>query len=411
MKVYLVGGAVRDKLLGLPVVERDWVVVGTTADAMIAEGYKPVGRDFPVFLHPQSNEEYALARTERKCGPGYTGFQFHADPSVTLEDDLARRDLTINAMAQDEQGAIVDPFNGQQDLYAGLLRHVSDAFVEDPVRILRTARFAARYHHLGFQVAPETIQLMQAMVDNGEVDHLVAERVWKETSRALAEKNPEIFIQVLRECGALARIMPELDHLFGVPQRSEFHPEVDTGLHALLVLQQAARLSDSVDIRFAALIHDLGKAETPAEILPRHHGHEQRSLPLIMTLCRRLAVPKQTRELSLAVAEYHTHCHRVHELKPATLVNTLEALDAYRRPRRFQDFLTCCEADARGRTGFEEAPYPQARYFADALQASLSVEISDLMAEGFQGVELGSEIRRQRIEAVKRFCEQSTEVG
>ncbi len=411
MKIYLVGGAVRDKLLGLPVVERDWVVVGATPDAMVAQGYRPVGKDFPVFLHPQTNDEYALARTERKCGHGYTGFQFHAEPSVSLEEDLARRDLTINAMAQDENGEIVDPFGGQRDLHNRLLRHVADAFAEDPVRILRTARFAARYHHLGFQVAPESMELMRAMVINGEVDHLVAERIWKETSRALSEDNPHVFIQILRQCGALARIMPELDRLFGVPQRSDFHPEVDTGLHTLLVLQQAAKLSGNVDVRFAALVHDLGKAETPAEKLPSHPGHEQRSLPLITTLCRRLAVPKQTRELSLAVAQYHTHCHRVRELKPATLVNTLEALDAFRRPQRFQDFLTCCEADARGRTGFEDAPYPQAGYFADALQAALTVEISDLMTAGFEGAELGTAIRRHRITAVRRYCERALEAG
>ncbi len=411
MQIYLVGGAVRDRLLGLPVVERDWVVVGATPDTMVARGYRPVGRDFPVFLHPQTNEEYALARTERKCGHGYTGFEFHAEPSVSLEEDLARRDLTINAMAQDENGEIVDPFQGQQDLHNRLLRHVSDAFVEDPVRILRIARFAARYHHLGFRVAPETLELMRAMVADGEVDHLVAERVWKETSRALAEQNPEVFIQLLRECGALARIMPELDRLFGVPQRRDVHPEVDTGLHALLVLQQAARLSENVDVRFAALVHDLGKAETPADLLPSHPGHEQHSVPLITSLCRRLAVPKQTRELSLAVAQYHTHCHRVRELEPAALVNTLEALDAFRRPQRFQDFLTCCEADSRGRPGFEDAPYPQAGFFADALRAALTVEISDLMAAGFEGAELGSAIRRQRISAVTRYCETALEAG
>jgi len=403
MEIFLVGGAVRDKLLGVKVKEKDWVVVGATPETLIALGYKAVGKDFPVFLHPQTREEYALARTERKTAPGYTGFQFYAAPDVTLEQDLIRRDLTINAIAEDAHGNLIDPYRGQEDLDNRVLRHVSPAFAEDPVRILRLARFAARFHYLGFTVAQETLDLMRNMVTAGEVDHLVPERVWKEMHRALLEKTPDVFFSTLRNCGALARLMPELDCLFGVPQRPEFHPEIDTGVHTLLSLQQICKLSRASHVRLATLLHDLGKGATPKEELPRHHGHEQRSLPLIREFCQRLAVPKIARDLALAVAEYHTHCHRVQELKPTTLVKTLEALDAFRRPDRFAEFLLCCEADARGRTGFEDRPYPQADYFSRALNACTNIKITDLLEQGFEGAELGQKLHQERVQAVQEF--------
>lgn len=408
MKIYLVGGAVRDKLLGLPIKERDWVVVGATPEELVDQGFKPVGKDFPVFLHPDSREEYALARTERKTAPGYSGFICHAAPDVTLEQDLARRDLTINAIAEDQQGNIIDPYAGAVDLEQRILRHVSPAFIEDPVRILRLARFAARFHHLGFRVADETRTLMENMVQDGEVDHLVPERVWKEMSRALLEPHPEVFVEILRSCGALARILPEVDRLFGVPQRPEHHPEVDTGVHTLLSLQQAVKLSNDLRVRFATLLHDLGKAETPADLLPRHHGHEQRSLALIRALCARLAVPKDCRDLALAVAEFHTHCHRVTELKPATLVKTLERLDAFRRPERFQQFLLCCEADARGRTGLEQRDYSQVDYFAQAFNCCQNISVAELMDQGYSGPQLGQKLHQARIQAVQQFARQNS---
>jgi tRNA nucleotidyltransferase (CCA-adding enzyme) len=403
MEIFLVGGAVRDKLLGRAVNEKDWVVVGATPQAMIAQGFQPVGKDFPVFLHPQTKEEYALARTERKTGPGYTGFQFYAAEDVTLEQDLIRRDLTINAMAENAAGELIDPFGGAADLHNRVLRHVSPAFAEDPVRVLRIARFAARYHHLGFKVAPETLELMRTMVTSGEVDHLVAERVWKEMSRALMEPDPDVFFATLRDCGALARIIPEVDALFGVPQRPEYHPEVDTGAHTLMALRQACRLSQSVDVRFAVLLHDLGKAQTPPKEWPRHQGHEVRGLPLVREVCQRLAAPKSARDLALAAAEFHLHCHRAPELTPATLVNTLEKLDAFRRPERFRDFLLCCEADARGRAGLEDRDYPQAEYFAGALQACTQVSVADLLAKGLTGAALGQALHQERIQAVQHF--------
>lgn len=403
MEIFLVGGAVRDKLLGRSVTERDWVVVGATPKKMIDLGYQPVGKDFPVFLHPQTKEEYALARTERKTAPGYTGFQFYAAEDVTLEQDLIRRDLTINAMAENAAGELIDPFDGRTDLHHRILRHVSPAFAEDPVRILRIARFAARYHHLGFSVADETLELMRTMVDSGEVDHLVAERVWKEMSRALLETTPSVFFSTLRDCGALARILPEVDALFGVPQRPEYHPEVDTGVHTLLALGQACRLSQSVDVRFAVLLHDLGKGTTPVDEWPRHHDHEQRSLPLVKAVCERLAAPKTARDLALAVAEFHTHCHKALELKPSTVVKTFEKLDAFRRPQRFAEFLLCCEADARGRTGLEKREYPQSEYLAGALRACMQVSVAELMETGLSGAALGQALHRQRISAVKQF--------
>lgn len=400
MKTYLVGGAVRDKLLGRQVTERDWVVVGASPEQMQASGYTPVGKDFPVFLHPETKEEYALARTERKTGRGYAGFSFYCGTEVTLEDDLIRRDLTINAMAEDEDGKIIDPYDGQKDLQQKLLRHVSPAFAEDPVRILRVARFAARYHQYGFRVADETIALMQTMVANGEVDHLVAERIWKETERALGEANPEIFIQVLRDCHALSRLYPEIDALFGVPQTAIHHPEVDTGVHTLMSLQQASKLSSNTSVRFATLVHDLGKGTTPPEQWPRHIAHEDRSLPLVKTLCERIAAPRGFKELGLMVAQWHTHCHRAMELKPATILKVLQANDAFRRPERFLQFLICCEADARGRTGFEDREYPQANFFRAALEAARNIDLTPLREQGLTGPAFGEAIARLRLEKV-----------
>ena len=398
MKTYLVGGAVRDKLLGRTITEKDWVVVGSSPEQMVASGFTPVGQDFPVFLHPQSKEEYALARTERKTGKGYGGFSFYCGEEVTLEDDLIRRDLTINAMAEDENGNIIDPYNGRKDLAEKLLRHVSPAFTEDPVRILRIARFAARYHALGFRVADETVALMQTMVTNGEVDHLVAERIWKETERALGEPNPEIFIEVLRSCDALARLFPEIDALFGVPQTAVHHPEIDTGIHTLMSLQQAVILSTSTCVRFATLLHDLGKAKTPQDEWPRHIAHEDRSLPLVKKLCERIAAPKDYKDLALMVAQWHTHCHRALELKPATILKVLQSNDAFRRPERFEQFLLCCEADARGRTGFENREYPQVNLFRQALTAAQAVDIASIQATGLTGKDFGDEVNRQRLQ-------------
>jgi tRNA nucleotidyltransferase (CCA-adding enzyme) len=405
MKIYRVGGAVRDKLLGYPSTENDWVVVGASPQQLEALGYTPVGKDFPVFLHPDTKEEYALARTERKSGHGYGGFTFYCGEEVTLEDDLQRRDLTINAMAEDDHGTIIDPYGGQRDLQARLLRHVAPAFTEDPLRVLRVARFAARYAHLGFQVAPETMALMRDIVAADEIDHLVRERIWKETERALGERSPEVFIQVLRDCGALARLMPELDRLFGVPQTAVHHPEIDTGIHTLMSLQQACKLSTDTQVRFATLMHDLGKGLTPAEEWPRHIGHETRSLPLVKNLCERIAAPREYRELALLVAELHTHCHRALELKPATLLKTLKRVDAFRRPQRWEDFLLCCEADARGRTGFETRDYPQANYLRKALANCQAIDISAIAAQGFTGKNFGDELDRQRLRCLKALTQ------
>ncbi|WP_331346146.1 multifunctional CCA addition/repair protein [Cellvibrio sp. UBA7661] len=397
MKTYLVGGAVRDKLLGREPKEKDWVVVGSTPEEMHRLGFAPVGKDFPVFLHPHTKEEYALARTERKTGHGYSGFSFYCGSEVSLEEDLIRRDLTINAMAEDETGKIIDPYNGQQDLAHRLLRHVSPAFAEDPVRILRIARFAARYHYLGFRVADETIQLMQMMVDNGEVDHLVAERVWKETERALGEFHPDIFIEVLRSAKALARLFPEIDALFGVPQTAQHHPEIDTGIHTLMSLQQAAKLTRSTCVRFATLLHDVGKAKTPPDEWPRHIAHEDRSLPLVKQLCERIAAPKEYKDLALMVAQWHTHCHRALELKPATILKVLQSTDAFRRPERFEQFLLCCEADARGRAGFEDRDYPQADFFRAALSAAQNIDVAAIQAQNLTGKAFGDAVNQQRL--------------
>lgn len=403
MKTYLVGGAVRDKLLGRPVIEKDWVVVGASPPQMEALGFTAVGKDFPVFLHPVTKDEYALARTERKTGHGYGGFSFYCSDDVSLEDDLIRRDLTINAMAEDEAGNIIDPYGGKADLELRLLRHVSPAFAEDPVRILRVARFAARYYQLGFQVADTTMALMKNIVQSGEVNHLVAERVWKETQRALSEENPEVFIDTLHQCGALACLFPEIDALFGVPQTATYHPEIDTGVHCLMSLQQAVKLSADPLVRFATLLHDLGKGTTPPEEWPRHIAHEERSLPLIIALCDRIRVPKEYKELALLVAEYHTHCHRALELKPGTLLKLLHKLDAMRRPERFQLFLLCCEADARGRTGFEERSYPQAAYLRSALSACQSINLAEIHAAGLTGKAFGDELNHRRLVQLQKI--------
>ncbi|CAK0759912.1 fused CCA tRNA nucleotidyltransferase/phosphohydrolase [Gammaproteobacteria bacterium] len=401
LTVYLVGGAVREQLLGLPVKERDWVVVGATPEELIQRGFKQVGKDFPVFLHPVTSEEYALARTERKTGPGYYGFEIHADPQVSLEEDLIRRDLTVNAMAQSLEGVFVDPFGGRQDLERRLLRHVSPAFVEDPVRILRVARFAARYERLGFQVAEETSTLMQQMVRNGEVDALVPERVWAELVKALGEEKPWRFFEVLRTCGALARLFPEINALWGVPQPEKYHAEVDTGAHAMLVLRQAARLSPSPLVRFAALTHDLGKADSPPNQWPSHVGHEERGVRRVQELCKRYRVPREYHDLAMLVVRWHTHCHRIGEMRPNTKLKVLESLDAFRRPERFEQFLIACESDARGRLGKEETSYPQAQQMRNLLKAAASVPTEPLVQAGLTGKAFAEALREKRIEAIR----------
>ena len=403
MKIWMVGGAVRDALLGLPVIDRDWVVVGETPERMLQAGFTPVGKDFPVFLHPQTKEEVALARTERKTAPGYHGFSFHADPGVTLEDDLARRDLTINAMAQDENGHITDPHGGQRDLSLKLLRHVSPAFAEDPVRILRLARFAARF--TDFSVAPETTALMRRMVDAGEVDALVAERVWQELSRGLMEAMPSRMFEVLRSCGALARLLPEVERLWGVPQRADHHPEIDTGVHLMMVLDMAARLQAPLSVRFACLGHDLGKGTTPAHVLPRHLGHEERSVALLRALCERLRVPTDCRALAEVVAREHGNIHQSASFSAAALVRLLERCDALRRPERWDEVLLACECDARGRLGLAEAPYPQRARLNQVLALASQVDTAQVAAQaaqaGRKGPEIGKAVQDARICAVQ----------
>jgi tRNA nucleotidyltransferase (CCA-adding enzyme) len=403
MRTYLVGGAVRDRLLQCTMGDRDWVVVGSTPDAMLALGYTPVGKDFPVFLHPQTHEEYALARTERKSGRGYHGFVVHASPEVTLEEDLARRDLTINAIAQDDDGTLIDPFRGQADLKARVLRHVSPAFAEDPVRILRLARFAARFHE--FEVAPETLALMQDMVHSGEVDHLVPERVWQEIARGLMEGRPSRMFEVLRQCGALARLLPELDRLWGVPQRPEYHPEIDTGVHVMMVLDMAAHLGASLAVRYACLGHDLGKGTTPPDVLPRHIGHEERSARLLKGVNERLRVPNECKELADVVAREHGHIHQCLGFGAAALVRLLERLDAFRKPARLEDILLACECDARGRLGLQSQPYPQAGRLRAAWQAAAHVATAPIaeavMAQGRGGPAIAKAIASEREKAVQ----------
>jgi tRNA nucleotidyltransferase (CCA-adding enzyme) len=405
MNIYAVGGAIRDELLGVPVQDRDYVVVGATPEQMVAQGYRPVGKDFPVFLHPQTHEEYALARTERKTAAGYHGFQFFYAPDVTLEEDLARRDLTINAMARQLQpdgtltGPVIDPFNGQADLQARVFRHVSDAFLEDPVRILRVARFAARF--TDFTMAPQTLELMRKMVSAGEVDALVPERVWQELSRGLMEKRPSRMFEVLRECGALARILPEIDALWGVPQRADYHPEVDTGVHVMMVVDHAAAQGYALAVRFAALTHDLGKATTPEDVLPRHIGHEGRSADLLKPLCERLRVPNECRDLAVLVAREHGNIHRVMEMGAGAVVRLFERCDALRKPARFAEALQACEADARGRLGFEAREYPQAERLRVALVAARAVDAGAVaLALGDKPSLIKDAVHRERVRAV-----------
>lgn len=404
MKIYLVGGAVRDALLGIPVKDRDWVVVGASPQQLLDLGYQAVGKDFPVFLHPKTHEEYALARTERKIGTGYHGFSCETGTHIRLEQDLARRDLTINAMAQNAQGDIIDPYGGQADLHAKLLRHVSAAFGEDPLRILRVARFAARYAHLGFKVAPETLTLMQKMVVAGDINHLTAERVWQETDKALNETRPDVYIEVLRACGALEVLFPELNQLFGVPQRAEYHPEIDTGIHLLMCLRVAARDNLSPEVRFAVLLHDLGKGITPSHILPRHIGHEARGVPLVKAFCARYKVPKDYQQLAEMVCEYHLECHRIVELQAKTLWKKLHALDALRRPERFKAFLLACKADTQGRLGWEHKNYPQIDYFWQARQVAAAITPKQLLnGEHLTGQALGDALNAARIKALAQF--------
>ena len=408
MRVYLVGGAVRDRLLGHPYHEKDYVVVGATPEQLIAQGYQPVGKDFPVFLHPKTKEEYALARTERKSGHGYHGFEFYTDPSVTLEDDLIRRDLTINAMAMDDEGTVYDPYGGQQDLANKILRHVSPAFAEDPLRVLRVARFAARYAQYGFTVADETLVLMRQLTESGELNALTPERVWKETSRALMEDHADVYFEVLRACGALKVLFPEINALYGVPQRPEYHPEIDCGIHTMMALQQACKAHYSLDVRFAVLMHDLGKALTPIDELPRHIMHEERGIKPVTEVCDRLRVPTQTKQLALAVCKEHLKCHQAFTLKAGTVWRLLQRLDVLRRPERVEAFLQACECDAKGRLGLEDRPYPQAKYLLDAMQMVRTIKASDLPPE-ITGADIGEMLIQKRIEAISNFKQNYTQ--
>jgi len=408
MKTFLVGGAVRDKLLNYPIKERDWVVIGETPETMAAQGFLAVGKDFPVFLHPKTREEYALARTERKTAAGYKGFAVHASVDVTLEEDLQRRDLTINAMALSSDGQVCDPYGGQADLQNKVFRHVSPAFSEDPVRVLRVARFAARYAHLGFTLAEETRQLMAEMVNAGEVAHLVPERVWAELHKALLEQTPRAFFEILQSCAALGVIFPEIQQLFGVPQVATYHPEIDTGIHTLMCLEQASQLSPKPQVRLAALLHDLGKAKTAPDILPHHYGHEQKGLSVLQQFCQRLRIPTEFKNLALQVMRYHTHCHKAFELRPATLADMLLNLGAFKKEQDISDFLLACQADAQGRLGFEEKPYPQADYVRRAVQVANQIDTQIALKRGKQGAQIGQEIRRLRIAAIATLAKEKT---
>ena len=407
MRVYLVGGAVRDHLLGHPYHEKDYVVVGATPEQLIALGYQPVGKDFPVFLHPKTKEEYALARTERKSGHGYHGFEFHTDVSVTLEEDLIRRDLTINAMAMDNDGNIYDPYKGQQDLADRVLRHVSDAFVEDPLRVLRIARFAARYKSFGFSIATETLVLMQQLAESGELEALTPERVWKETARALMEDHADEYFETLRACGALKVLFPELDALYGVPQRPEYHPEIDCGIHTMMSLQQACKANYSLEVRFAVLMHDLGKALTPVDELPRHIMHEERGITPVTEVCDRLKVPTHTKQLAIAVCKEHLKCHQALTLKPGTLWRLLQRLDVLRRPERVEAYVQACECDSRGRLGLENREYPQAQYVLDAMEVVRGIKAQDLPPD-IQGPDIGEMLIQRRIKAIEALKAQQT---
>lgn len=408
MKIYLVGGAVRDKLLGIEVKDRDWVVVGASPQDMLDMSYRQVGKDFPVFINTETGEEFALARTERKSGKGYTGFECYAAPDVTLEDDLLRRDLTVNAIAESESGQIIDPFNGQDDLKNKILRHVSPAFAEDPVRILRLARFAARFSTMGFRIAEETKQIIKQMVRDGEVNHLVAERVWQETERSLAEESPQVFFEVLRECSALKILFPEIDNLYGVPNPPQWHPEIDSGVHTMMVLQQAALLSSDPKIRFAALVHDLGKAQTSKTLWPKHHGHEAESVPLLKALCKRFRVPNDFKELAIIVAEFHLLCHKSQELSAKTLLKLLQKTDAFRRPDRFKEFLLTCEADARGRTGFENDPYPQREFLMEVYAAAAAVDVKSINMENLSGNQIAEQLHKMRLSAIRKVIKEDS---
>ena len=405
MKSYLVGGAVRDGLLGLPVKDKDWVVVGATPQQMLDAGYQQVGRDFPVFLHPNSHEEYALARTERKSGSGYTGFTCYAAPDVTLEQDLLRRDLTVNALAEDADGTIIDPYGGRRDLEQRILRHVSPAFGEDPLRVLRVARFAARYAHLSFRIADETMALMREMTDAGELAHLTPERVWKETENALGTRNPQVFFQTLRDCGALKVLFPEIDALYGVPAPAKWHPEIDTGVHTLMTLTMAAMLSPDIDVRFATLCHDLGKGLTPKELWPRHHGHGPAGVKLVEQLSLRLKVPNEMRDLAKLVAEFHDLIHTLPILQPKTLIKLFDSIDAWRKPQRVEQIALTSEADVRGRTHFEACDYPQGRLLREAWEVAKSVGNKEVIEAGFKGPEIREELTRRRIQAVANWKE------
>ena len=405
MQIYQVGGAVRDELLGNEVKDRDWVVVGSTPEEMTALGYKTVGKDFPVFIHPDTGEEYALARTERKTGPGYRGFVFDTSGEITLEQDLQRRDITINAIARDENGNLIDPFNGLKDLERKIIRHVSAAFVEDPLRVLRVARFAAQ---LNFPVAEETLSLLKELSAANELETLAPERIWLETEKALKAPQPRRYFEMLRECNALVTLFPEIDRLFGIPQPERYHPEIDCGVHTLMVLEQATKLSTGTEVRFAALVHDLGKATTPQKIWPSHHGHGERGVELISELCERLRIPNRYRDLATIVARYHLNCHRIDEMSPAVILGKLEGLDAFRRPDRFAQFLLACEADARGRKGLEQRDYRQAELFMKYRAACLSVNTKSLDTQGLKGTQIAEHIRARRIEAIKEVKEQET---
>ena len=400
MKIYLVGGAVRDQLLNLPVKDRDWVVVGATPETLLQQGYQQVGKDFPVFLHPDTHEEYALARTERKSGSGYTGFTCYAAPDVTLEDDLQRRDLTINAIAYSAKGEYIDPYHGIDDIHAKLLRHVSDAFSEDPLRVLRVARFAARFAPLGFTIAPETMSLMQEMTNSGELNALTAERVWKETEKALHSQAPQVYFEILHQCGALKILFPEINALFGVPAPKKWHPEIDTGIHTMMVLAMASRLTDDIAVRFSALCHDLGKGVTPVENWPHHHGHGPAGVPVVEALCQRYRIPNQIRDLAKLAAKYHDHLHRIEKMRPSKIIRLFDAIDAWRKPERIDQLAIISEADARGRQGAENLPYPQGIFFRQAFKIANQVDVKSIVSRGLKGSAIREALTKQREVAI-----------
>lgn len=400
MKIYLVGGAVRDQLLNLPVKDRDWVVVGATPETLLQQGYQQVGKDFPVFLHPDTHEEYALARTERKSGSGYTGFTCYAAPDVTLEDDLQRRDLTINAIAYSAKGEYIDPYHGIDDIHAKLLRHVSDAFSEDPLRVLRVARFAARFAPSGFTIAPETMSLMQEMTNSGELNALTAERVWKETEKALHSQAPQVYFEILHQCGALKILFPEINALFGVPAPKKWHPEIDTGIHTMMVLAMASRLTDDIAVRFSALCHDLGKGVTPVENWPHHHGHGPAGVPLVEALCQRYRIPNQIRDLAKLAAKYHDHLHRIERMRPSKIIRLFDAIDAWRKPERIDQLAIISEADARGRQGAENLPYPQGIFFRQAFKIANQVDVKSIVSRGLKGSAIREALTKQREVAI-----------